>query len=360
MFGITAPSWGTTAATVIFVLFIMGMFGSLFTSDGLEQEGGRKNISILSAKELEGKIRSLLYSNTDYDEEKCITLLRALIRLTAEKVKESKTKERNVDECDMDEIVRENLSRQNISYIVLEKFPLNDIICTEAFSLLILVAGTNEVKERTVNEPEIYGIDVPVRIMRESLDRIKQANGGNDVVEDREKIVAELQRKGALLLGAYGDGDKDMATIVVDEYGLNCLLDAANFFRQHLGVCKWVLWALFILCYDHIENQGHFIRLGGIQKVCCLLGTTKNSVDSQRHGIALLFDSLRESPHGPSMVTARMIAVSAGIHDVIRESMSLYANESPEIVLMGRQILIGTGYRGEIPESSVMNDIVVR
>uniref|UniRef100_A0A7S2L506 Uncharacterized protein n=1 Tax=Leptocylindrus danicus TaxID=163516 RepID=A0A7S2L506_9STRA len=351
MFGNNASSSGMIIATVIIALVIMRIIGSLFTRDGWKQNKGRhENLNFLSTKELEERLRQII-SGTSNDDEQCISLLRALIRQTAEKVKVSK-EVKIVKELDIDK-VRENLSCQDISYAVLGKFPHNDIICTEAFSLLILVAGTNEVKERTINESETYGIDVPLRIMRESLHRIKQVNGDDGLIEERERIVAELQRKGALLLGAYGDGDKDMATIVVDEDGIDCLLEAASFFRKHQGVCKWVLWALFILCYDHIENQQHFVRLDGIQKVCCLLGTTENSIDSQRHGIALLFDSLRENPLGPNKITARMIAVSAGIHGIVGKSMSLYAKESPEILLMGKQILVGTGYRGEIPQFAI-------
>jgi hypothetical protein len=69
-----------------------------------------------------------------------------------------------------------------------------------------------------------------------------------------------------------------------------------------------------------------------------------------RHGIAILFDVLRETPEIPSDLTKiREVAVAAGMHKAIRQAMDNFP-ESMECMMMGQEILVATGYRGNIPQ----------
>jgi hypothetical protein len=147
---------------------------------------------------------------------KCETCLAALARKCAKKIKPESLP----------------LLCQQASYMTLDLYPKDDDIVSAAIALLALVAKDPMVRERHMHEADIYGLNVPIRAMRSALDRAQQA----DALAD-EEAMAELQRKGCLFLGALADGDKDLdiANKIVEEEGLNAILDAATWFRHHEG-----------------------------------------------------------------------------------------------------------------------------
>eukprot|EP00978_Attheya_sp_CCMP212_P015846 scaffold40973_cov50-Attheya_sp.AAC.15 len=116
---------------------------------------------------------------------------------------------------------------QDAVYIVLDLYPCNDDAVSAAISLLALIAKDKEVRRRHIEEADKFGLNVPVKAMRDALKRAKIQD-----VEDSEEArkvewrSAELQRKGCLMIGALADGDPEMATKLVDEDGLEAALDA--------------------------------------------------------------------------------------------------------------------------------------
>jgi len=192
----------------------------------------------------------------------------------------------------------------------------------------------------------MYGLNVPIDAMNDALERAKNVN---EPSEDREQLSAELQRKSCLLLGALADGDTYMATRLVDEGALHTILNALDWYRFHEDLANWALWALFILCYDHTPNKAQLLRLGGVKTICHTMSNIPESLEVARHGIAVLFDMLREVPEKPTDVAKiREIAIGAGLHDTVRMAMDEFP-ESMEVMAMGQEMLVATGYQGDIP-----------
>lgn len=235
---------------------------------------------------------------------------------------------------------------QEAAYIVLRLYPQDDDAVAAALSLNALVASDSQVRERLVHKADIFGVNVIIDAMRSSL---KRAQDSLEPGEEEEQLSAELQRKACLLLGALVDNDLALATKIVDEHGLEAILDAVKWYRYHEEVANWGLWAIFVLCYDHPGNKTELLRIGGIHVICQTIKNNRHSLEVSRHGIAILFDTLREAPQTPAHVAQiRKIALNAGLHEVILSAMNEF-DISAEINMMGREILIGTGYGGEIP-----------
>jgi hypothetical protein len=243
---------------------------------------------------------------------------------------------------------------QQAAFLMLRLYPESYEAVGSAIALLALVAKDNGVRQRNKYQADIYGFNWPIRALRSILDRAKKEED-----EDVEGGMAEILRKGCLLLGALSDDDKelDIATTIVEEEGLELILDIANWFRFHEEVANWAMWALFILCYDHVQNKIHFIRLAGINTVCALLEHNPTSLEVNRHGIAILFDLLREGnvdkegKYDPWKV--RTQALAAGLHQNIVRAMSEFS-DSMDIMMMGQEMLLGTGFGGDIPQFQQM------
>ena len=235
---------------------------------------------------------------------------------------------------------------QEACYIILGLNIQDDDITSAAISLLALVGGDEEVRRRNFEEADEFGLDIPVRAMSDALLRAKACS---EPLEDKEHVSAEIQRKGCLLLGALSNENKSIASKVVDENGLETILEAIDWYRHHEEVANWALWAIFVLCYDHTQNKGQLIKLDGINKICRVMRDIPSSLEVARHGTAILFDIMREIPDSlQDVAQIRLVALNAGMHDVVKGAMEKFPN-SKEIVMMGQQMLVATGYQGEIP-----------
>jgi hypothetical protein len=151
--------------------------------------------------------------------------------------------------------------------------------------------------------------------------------------------------KGCLFLGAMADGDTALARNIIDDNGLEIMLDACDWYRLHCDVAKWSLWAIFVLCYDHPGNKTLLIQMDGLRRICQILREITDNVDVTRHGIAILFDSMRENGISEYIDTAklRVMALNAGLHDILQQAMVQFP-QNVEITLMGKQMLHATGY----------------
>jgi hypothetical protein len=335
------------------------------------------------------------------------------------------------------------LSSQEASYIALQAFNDKDQIISSAFSLLALTAKCRSVRQRhhhhhssslkssskllsksssstptptsTSLESEQsdinYDLKLPIQIMKSSLERtkkgirMKDTNNNNTTTdntidqkeeekEEKEQLAAEVQRKGCIYLGALADGDTNLAGIIVQSGGLARIIESIDWFRYHLHVINWALWAIFNLCFDHMGNKLEFFRCNGTIKICCAMknvlkleekdmstGSSSDDVkclreedfdddDSDeesggilevaRHGVAILFDFLRydstsETNYGnnngqPTLdfMQVRRVALNAGLHEVIILAMKR-CSKNTQVMMMGNQILVATGYNGKIP-----------
>jgi hypothetical protein len=134
---------------------------------------------------------------------------------------------------------------QEAGYIGLISFPADERVVAAAVSILALVSKDIKVRERNLHQADTYGFDRPVQCMRLALRKAQNAEQEDARMEQES---AELQRKCCLLLGAISDGDAEIACQVVQEGGLEAILDAVKWYRFHADVANWALWAIFILC----------------------------------------------------------------------------------------------------------------
>lgn len=323
-------------------LIVLGLFAALSqTMNEIEQEDYHeiryRNMSAADVSdELEAMDNVMMAAK---DRSKCLAALTVLA------MKQSQNQQQELST----EYHPHELERicQEAAYIVLRLYPNDDETVAAAISLNALVAKDEQVRERHVHEADIYGFNIPIDAMRNALKRTQNLQS---IHQEEEQLSAELQRKTCLLLGALADNDAEIATKIVDEGGLEAILAALKWYRFHEEVANWGLWAIFVLCYEHSGNKQELIRLGGIQVVCLIMKNNVTSLEVSRHGTAILFDLLREA-RGDSLskvAQIRQVALNAGLYNVLVDAMNQFDN-SMEIVMMGQEMLVATGYQGEIP-----------
>lgn len=242
---------------------------------------------------------------------------------------------------------------QQIAFTTLQKYPADDEIITGSISLLALIAKDVPSQKRYRYQSDEYGLQVPIGALQKTLERAKEEED-----ESKEELMAEILRKGCLFLGAVCNDNKEgLAMYVVEKGGLELILDTANWFRLHEEVSNWALWAIFTLAFDQLRIKVELVRLHGVPTICELMKNHPSSLEVNRHGIALLFDLLRENPNDVSGDTTnitwdpwevRKIVLASGLHKVVFSAMNEFS-DSMDIMMMGQEILIGTGFQGEIP-----------
>jgi hypothetical protein len=275
-----------------------------------------------------------------------VVLLSALESLAKKMNKKKKGTSKSVYEPNFLE-----LACQEAAYLALNKCSQNDPLVAPAISLLALVAKNNAVRERHMNDKD-YGLSLPLLAMRSSLLRIQEQEESSASERD-ERQAAEVQRKSFLWLGALADQHVGLATHIVDDGGLESILYALDWFRHHFELNNWGLWAVFNLCFEHEGNQAELVRMGGLTILCkSILLNSEDSIEVSRHGLAVLFDVLRQPQHDllstTKVLEIRQIAIGAGLHDAVRKAMGAHP-ESMEIMGMGTEMLVSTGFQGDIP-----------
>ncbi|KAG7361225.1 hypothetical protein IV203_036325 [Nitzschia inconspicua] len=242
---------------------------------------------------------------------------------------------------------------QQIAFTTLRLYPTDNEIVAGSISLLALIAKDTQTRKRYKFQPNDYGLSVPIDALQKTLERAKEEED-----ETKEELFAETLRKGCLFLGAVcNDNEDGLAIQVVQEGGLELILDAANWFRLHEAVSNWALWAIFTLAFDQLQIKVQLVRCLGIPTICELMKNNPSSLEVNRHGTALLFDLLRENPNdAPDNANnikwdpweVRKMALASGLHDVVFSAMNEFS-DSMDIMMMGQEILIGTGFQGDVP-----------
>ena len=253
---------------------------------------------------------------------------------------------------------------QQAAYVGFRCFPVSDTIVAASLSLAALVAKQDAVRERHMQEADKYGLDLPIRCMRNALDRAKDTTQSSSFETptsssslSAEQQSAELQRKGCRLLGALADGDASMARLVTEEGGIEVMLQAVDWYRFHSDVANWALWATFILSSEDVHNKAVVVECNGVPIVIRALRNCGDTLEVVRHGFAVLFDLMREhNDSGDDKSTPRLdvwrirnSALNEGVHEVVVRCMDEFSG-TMDVVMMGQGILVGTDYKGEIPK----------
>jgi hypothetical protein len=247
---------------------------------------------------------------------------------------------------------------QQVCYAALRRYSDNPQIIAGAVSLLALIAKDSAVRKLYKYQKQEYGLDKPIACLKLMLEQARAAEE-----EEQELYLAEVLRKGCLFLGALCNNDNDsgkhalgLATIIVQEHdGLEFILQILNWFRCHEDVCNWALWAIFTMAFDNMPIKVILVREQGIPTICQTLKENPTSLEVNRHGIALLFDLLRENQNVASNSQAkwdpwevRKMALVGGLHQVVYNAMVQFS-DSMDIMMMGQEMLIGTGFQGDVP-----------
>jgi hypothetical protein len=238
---------------------------------------------------------------------------------------------------------------QQIAFTTIRLYPEDDEVIAGSISLLALIARNTDVRKRYKYQADDYGLGRPIGVLQKALERAKI-----EVDETKEELLAEILRKGCLFLGAVCNDDKELglALKVTEVGGLELVLDAASWFRLHEDVSNWALWAVFTLCFDQTRIKMELVRLQGIQTICEIMKNNPTSLEVNRHGVALLFDLLRENQTDGGLKwdpwEIRKVALASGMHNVVFSAMNEFS-DSMDIMMMGQEMLVGTGFQGDIP-----------
>lgn len=210
---------------------------------------------------------------------------------------------------------------QEAAYISLRLFPNEATTVASSLSLLALVAKDPRIRQNHVVNPDST-LRLIVQAMRHALKESKKSGSMN---ETSEQVAAELQRKGCLLLGALSDGHAALAGQIYKCSGLDSIMDALKWFRCHAEVVNWGLWAMFQLSYEFDVCKCDMVRQDAVPLIVDVMRDCPESVHVARHGVALLFDLLRESDEASDVQIdvsqVRKQALDAGVHQVIVHSM---------------------------------------
>jgi hypothetical protein len=280
-----------------FLAILLGTLGALFfrthkdrhddqidTKRGIT-ESSSKASSVEQLLSQIKKFESEVVSNTRLDKSIEDEIVRCLNTLA------NNCSRRHAAATEMNDDDAMELFSQETAFIALRTFSSSsDAILSAALSVLAPIAGNVKVRERTRTDAEMYGIHIPISRIQTSLREAKNA-----MDEQQEHLSAQVQMKGCLFLGAMADGDTALARNIIDDNGLEIMLDACDWYRLHCDVAKWSLWAIFVLCYDHPGNKTLLIQMDGLRRICQILREITDNVDVTRHGIAILFDSMREN-----------------------------------------------------------------
>jgi hypothetical protein len=276
-------------------------------------------------------------------------VLAALLALTKKYGKQQQEKEVAVED-----ISHLSLVCQEAVYVALHSFEdHHDVeVLSASFALLALVAKNDAVHERHLQQADIFGLDKLVQAM----DRARKAA---ETCQEKkaEQQHAELQRKACLMIGALADGNAAMASQIVNEGGLLAILDTISWYRFQKDVVNWGLWAIFILGYEYPKAKSALVELHGIPIILEAMKNCRQCVEVARHGIAILFDLLRDQQQplndakSSGVWKVRDEALNAGLHEVLLHALEYFSTtENKDIVMMARGLLIGTQYHGPLPD----------
>ena len=244
-----------------------------------------------------------------------------------------------------------SLSCQQLGFELIRRYPRSTSLLASSISLLALVANDTRVRKRYKHDAEHYDLGLIITVLKITLERAKEEKD-----ETKEEVMAETLRKGCLFIGAVcNDGeDLGLSSIILSEGGLELILEAADWYRFHEDVANWALWAIFTLSFNNLPAKAQLIRSQGIQVTLTLMENNPTCKEVIRHGIAILFDLLRENDDDDGGIAwnpweVRKIAVVSGIQHRVFCAMTDFS-DTKDIIMMGQEILIGTGYRGDIPK----------
>ena len=247
---------------------------------------------------------------------------------------------------------------QDAVYCAYRLFPTDPDVLLNAFGLHALVAKDTQVRKRHLYEADMYGLNKPIECMTVTLNQAKDINEPQE-----EQKFAEIQRKGSLLLGALSDSNTDMTRQLGSEGALQALCKTLDWYRYHEDCCNWALWAVFVLCYDNQTNNQMILHreANGVAVVCQTIRCNDESLEVARHGIAILFDMMRHKDADsrgdggggtadPALLAQiRQVAIREGLHRALLSAMEFFPG-SMEIMGMGTEILVATGYQGDVPQ----------
>ncbi|GMI54419.1 hypothetical protein ScalyP_jg5918 [Parmales sp. scaly parma] len=207
-----------------------------------------------------------------------------------------------------------DLNIQQLISHCLEKHPNDDLIGNVCFGLMTAFATSKSFATAIVEEADTKGIDTHIKFMKRSLERSKNES---ETDEKSQVAAAELQRKGALMLGAIADQSIPLAVLLAKEDALAVVLDAMKWFKNDAPVVQWCIFALFNLCYDNTHNKCLLIEIGGIDVLVSAVGSFANGGgEIVRQGVGILFDLMRITPE-IDYNKVRGAALAAGVLEVL-------------------------------------------
>jgi hypothetical protein len=141
--------------------------------------------------------------------------------------------------------------RLEAAVLALKSYRDEDRVVLLALTQLSLLVNNDTVLQNLFQQDQ----QLVIKVIQSSLSRAKVLD---EPPEKDERLSAEIQRRGCLLLGGCAD-NIEATSHIIESGGMDAILDALQWYRFHAGVAKWGLWAVFHLCYDRPEYQSEHL-----------------------------------------------------------------------------------------------------
>lgn len=249
------PCQSTDPKLVIFLLFIATALLVMLCGSKLTKRHDKDDVQPINIILVLDFFKQLDRRSTDDERDKNLGMaIRYLDQLTKQSIEMRKMDATYDFQGQPWSVMQFNI--MEAAMLALKVYPQQDELIYMAFTLLSLVAnGNDDIQRRLWEDPNHNDIEFFIKVMRDSLNRAKMEE---EPTENEERLSAEIQRKGCLLLGGFDN--VDASTKIIKLGGLSVLIDAMQWYRFHAGVCKWALWAVFNLCYDRPKHQCEPLR----------------------------------------------------------------------------------------------------
>lgn len=211
----------------------------------------------ISAASLLFLVKKAITSNKDYHE---ISSIADFFRQTAEQAANERASKLPTAIRHLSCIAKIHSNDDKVKLdtvmLALEIYPEDDRVVLLSLTLIsVLISGSTDLQNQLwYQSNELQFI---ISILQSSISRAKAID---DPPEKGERLSADIQRRGCLLLGGLAENN-EAASKVIEKGGLDAIIDTLQWYRFHAGVCKWGLWAVFHLCYDRREQQSEYVSL---------------------------------------------------------------------------------------------------
>jgi len=238
----------------------------------------------------------------------------------------------NTQSCEESLLSFYNLGAWDRLYHSVTIFPESKEATSWGFAALSLLSALPEVKAQVECEDNIASL---LQALKKCLAAGKLCETTLDSKGAMEYMNA--QKRGCMLLGQLADGSLKLQTSIVDEGGIEFIIDSMKWYRKHSHIQQWGIWALLQLTFEHPANNGYLLRKGGIEIILDAMKNHNTAADIHGQGLGLILCALQRKDDSDVPLIFR-VAWSSGLKQVAERCL-LRFQDNEHIVNASNQIL---------------------